>query len=795
MTRWRSVCIPIARLTFVVAILVSISRMAVARPDDPMQTFVAKYCLDCHGSKDPSGDTDLSSFRITELDNADSKFEPSVWERVLRRLQSRQMPPPDAVRPSEPEYVNLISQCDEKLDAYADKYPWPGMPPAVRRMNRNEYRNAVHDLLAVDVSVNEMLPADESSHGFDNVTVTELSPLLLNRYISAAQEISRVAMGGKQRSPGGITTRLPADRTQDTHIEGLPLGTRGGGIIEHTFARDGQYEVQVRLARDRDEEIEGLKEKHELDFLLDRKRVHRLTIEPPKNGDFTNVDKNLKVRFQITAGPHQIGVTFPQRGGSLLEIRRQPFDAAFNRHRHPRREPAIYEIAIVGPFESYAPGESPSRRRLFEGFEGIETVASATATQRSAIAKQILARVMQRAYRRPIDEADFATPMRFFENACETQGFDSGIELALSAILVSPHFLFRVEETPVDAKAGSIYAINDYELASRLSFFLWSSIPDDRLLELAKSNRLHEADVLKAEVDRMLKDARSKSLVENFADQWLYLRNLDSIRPDLRLFPDFDDNLRQAFRKETELLFQCVQREDRSVLDLLTANFSYLNDRLARHYRIPNVIGSHFRRVELEPASHRGGLLRHGSILTVTSYATRTSPTIRGHWILKNVLGNPPPPPPPNVPALKEKQDVANLTVRERLAEHRSNPACASCHNLMDPIGFSLDHFDAVGRWRSHEDEQPIDASGSMPDGSIVRSADELESAILRQSELFAQTLTEKLLTFALGRGVESNDGPEIRRVVSFSRSQDYRFSSLIQGIVASKPFRMRTAP
>jgi hypothetical protein len=385
--------------------------------------------------------------------------------------------------------------------------------------------------------------------------------------------------------------------------------------------------------------------------------------------------------------------------------------------------------------------------------------------------------------------------MRFFENACETQGFDSGIELALSAILVNPHFLFRVEETPADAKAGSIYAINDYELASRLSFFLWSSIPDDRLLELAKSNRLHEADVLKTEVDRMLKDARSQSLVENFADQWLYLRNLDSIRPDLRLFPDFDDNLRQAFRKETELLFQCVQREDRSVLDLLTANFSYLNDRLARHYRIPNVIGSHFRRVELEPSSHRGGLLRHGSILTVTSYATRTSPTIRGHWILKNILGNPPPPPPPNVPALKEKQDVANLTVRERLAEHRSNPACASCHNLMDPIGFSLDNFDAVGRWRSYEDEQLIDASGSMPDGSIVRNADELESAILKQSELFAQTLTEKLLTFALGRGVESNDGPEIRRVVSFSRSQDYRFSSLIQGIVASKPFRMRTAP
>lgn len=795
MTSWRSVRMRIARLTIIVAILVSISRMAVARPDDPIQTFVSKYCLDCHGSKDPSSDLDLSSFRTSELSNADVKFEPSVWERVLRRLQSRQMPPPDAVRPSEPEYLNLISQCDEKLDVYAGKHPWAGTPPAIRRMNRNEYRNAVHDLLAVDVNVNDLLPADESSHGFDNVTVTELSPLLLNRFISAAQEISRVAMGGKQRSPGGVTVRLPADRTQDTHIEGLPLGTRGGGIVEHTFARDGQYEIQVRLARDRDEEIEGLKEKHELDFLLDRKRVHRLTIEPPKNGDFTNVDKNLKVRFQIAAGPHKIGVTFPQHSSSLLEIRRQPFDAAFNRHRHPRREPAVYEITIVGPFESDSPGESPSRRLLFDGIEGIETVTTATAAQRSAIAKQLLAKVMQRAYRRPIEEADFATPMRFFESVSGTQGFDPGIELALSTVLVSPHFLFRVEETPVDVKSGSVYTINDYELASRLSFFLWSSIPDDRLLDLAKSNRLQEEEVLKSEVDRMLKDARSRSLVENFADQWLYLRNLDSIRPDLRLFPDFDDNLRQAFRKETELLFECVQREDRSVLELLTAKFSFLNDRLARHYRIPNVIGSHFRRVELAPESHRGGLLRHGSILTVTSYATRTSPTIRGYWILKNLLGNPPPPPPPNIPALKEKQDRADLTVRERLAEHRSNPACASCHNLMDPIGFSLDHFDAVGRWRNYEDEQPIDASGSMPDGTLIRSAEDLESAILNQSELFAQTLTEKLFTFALGRGIESNDGPEVRRVVSFSRSQDYRFSSLIQGIVASKPFRMRTAP
>ena len=728
------------------------------------------------------------------IDNADNKFDSSTWEKVLRRLQARQMPPADAARPSEEEYASIVLQIAEKLDSLESKHSRPGVVPAVRRMNRFEYHNAIRDLLVVDTNVDELLPADESSHGFDNVTVTELSPLLLNRYISAAQEMSRVALGGKQRSPGGITVRLPADRTQDAHIEGLPLGTRGGGIVEHTFARDGQYEVQVRLARDRDEHIEGLNESHDLDFLLDRNRVHRLKIEPPKNGDHSNVDKNLKARFAISAGSHQVGVTFPQISGSLLEIRRQPFDAAFNRHRHPRREPAIYEITIVGPFESETPGNSPSRQHLFRNIDGIESIASAGPDQRNSVAKKILERVMRLAYRRPVAESDFEIPMRFFADANRSQSFDYGIELSLSAILVNPNFLFRIEDSPSSASTGTTYFINDIELASRLSFFLWSSIPDDRLLELAQANRLHEPETLKGEVDRMLKDSRSKSLVDNFADQWLYLRNLDSIRPDLRLFPDFDDNLRQAFRKETEMLFEYIQQEDRSVMELLTAKFTFVNERLARHYRIPNVVGSQFRRIELEPTSHRGGLLRHGSILTVTSYATRTSPTIRGNWILKNILGTPPPPPPPNVPALKDKQDTANLTVRERLAEHRSNPACATCHDLMDPIGFSLDNFDAVGRWRTFEDEQKIDVTGNMPDGTVVRGAEELESSILKHGELFAQTLTEKLLTFALGRGVDWNDGPAVRRIVTHAKSQEYRFSSIIQGIVASNPFRMRTA-
>jgi hypothetical protein len=763
-------------------------------PAELVRSFVTKYCAECHSGPDPSGEIDLSVLSESAFRGSDDQNDLSTWERVLRQLQARQMPPADSIRPLEAEYQSMTARVNELLDNYALKHPKPGSTPSVRRMNRYEYENAIRDLLDVSIRADEWLPADESSHGFDNVTVTELSPLLLNRYISAAQEISRIALGGKQKNPGGITVRLPADLSQDSHVEGLPIGTRGGGIIEHTFARDGQYELQVRLARDRDEHVEGMKESNSVDFIIDKALVQRLKIEPAKDGDHSKVDADLKVRVSISAGTHRIGVTFPKRTESLLEIRRQPFDASFNRHRHPRREPAVYEISVVGPFDSVIPGNSASRLKLFYGAPSLDTIASLEVENQHAIAKEMLQRVMHRAYRRPIVEADFKVPLSFFAQAHQTGGFEAGIESALASILVNPNFLFRIEETPTDAAPGSIHLLKDFELANRLSFFLWSSIPDDRLLELAKSGTLNQEAVLKGEVSRMLLDPKSKSLVENFADQWLYLRNLDSIRPDLRLFPDFDDNLRQAFRKETELLFECVVKENRNVLDLLSAKFTFLNERLARHYRIPNVIGSHFRRVDVEPSTHRGGLLRHGSILTVTSFATRTSPTIRGSWVLKNVLGTPPPPPPPNVPALKEKQDSSKLTVRERLAEHRSNPACASCHNLMDPLGFALDNFDAVGRWRDFEGESTIDASGSMPDGTVLRGADELETKILERGEMFVQSLLEKLLIFSLGRGVEWSDGPEIRHMVAQAKKDEFRFSALIQAIVFSKPFRMRTA-
>ena len=697
------------------------------------------------------------------------------------------MPPAAAERPAEAEYEAAIRELESLLATYAEAHPRPGTTDAIRRLTRNEYRNAIRDLLAFEIDVNEILPADESSHGFDNITVGELSPTLLSRYITAAQLISRRAIGRLERSPEGVTIRVPADQTQEGHVEGLPLGTRGGIVLNHVFTQEGEYEIQLRLARDRDEVVEGLNEEHKIDVLIDRRRVHRFTITPPKNRDHTNVDANLNAKIKVAAGPHLVGVTFPRTSHSLLEIKRQPFDAAYNRHRHPRPSPAIFEVSIVGPLAATGVGDTPSRERIF-------VRRPATSEEELDCARQIVRSLARRAYRRPPSEEDLETPLRFFRDASRKEGFEAGVEAALAAILVNPNFLFRIEQPSAGASSGEAYAISDLELASRLSFFLWSSIPDDRLLDLAESGRLREPTVLADEVTRMLADPRSASLVTNFASQWLHLRNLESIQPDLRLFPDFDDNLRQAFRRETELLFDCVVREDRSVKDLLDADFTFLDERLAKHYGIPHIYGGHFRRVDLDSGSHRGGVLRHGSILMVTSYATRTSPTIRGNWVLTNILGAPPPPPPPNVPALKEKTHDANLSVRERLAQHRSNPACASCHDLIDPIGFAMDNFDAVGRWRDFDSGQPIDASGILPDGTKIDGIEHLESAIMKRPELFVNTLVEKLLTFALGRGVEPADGPEVRRIVRRAQQDDYRFSTLVSGIVVSKPFQMRVA-
>ncbi len=777
----------------------------------PVKSVVNRYCLDCHDADAKKGKLDLE--RISHDGITQHSDE---WEQVIRKMRARQMPPVGKERPADKAYDDVVANLSTSLDRAAAKNPNPGRTETFRRLNRTEYQNAIRDLLALDIDATALLPKDDASHGFDNVTVGELSPTLLNRYIAAAEKISQLAVGTPHRQPGGDTYRLPPDLTQEEHVEGLPPGTRGGMLLDQTFPRDGEYEIQIRLTRDRNEEVEGLRESHELEVLLDRGRVSLLTVAPPKGDrDFEKVDAHLKVRVPVTAGPHQLGVTFLKNPSALIETRRQPYNAHFNMHRHPRLAPAIYQVSINGPYDSTGPGDSPSRRRIFVSYPGkaalpkgapsiarpeasvdfrSRAMLGALTLGEDACAEKILATLTRRAYRRPITSADLEKPLEFYRNAKAKDGFEAGIEAALTAVLVNPEFLFRIEREPADVAPGAAYRLGDVALASRLSFFLWSSIPDDELLATAERGDLHKPKVLEKQVRRMLADARAENFASNFAGQWLHLRNLESFTPDLRLFPDFDDNLRQSFRRETELHFENMVREDRSVLDLLRADYTFLNERLAKHYGVPNIYGSHFRRVALDQNSERGGLLRQGSVLTVTSYATRTSPVIRGNWILGNLLGTPPPPPPANVPNLKENTVSDSLPMRARLAEHRANAACASCHNLMDPIGFALENFDAIGRWRTVEDGQLIDVAGGLPDGSKFAGVAGLESGLLKHPDLFVSTVTEKLLTFALGRGIESSDAPAVRKIVREAQANDFRFSSVILGVVNSTPFTMRKA-
>lgn len=751
-----------------------------------LQAFLQTWCLDCH-----AGEAAEAGLSLTDLSQLTPSLQNTAWERITKRLRTRQMPPLDVDRPSEAAYVNMLELLEGELLKRYQAAPNPGRTETFRRLTRTEYQNAIRDLLALDIDAREFLPADAASHGFDNVTVGELSPTLLNRYISAARSIAGKAVGRELSAPETRTVRLPGDLTQNVHVAGLPLGTRGGTRIRHTFPLSGEYQVTARLMRDRNEHVEGLTRPHDLVFLLDRQKMHEIRIRPPKDQtEHATVDAQLTTRFRVTAGPHDVGVTFIDDDASLLQIKREPYASQFNYHRHPRQAPAIYEVTITGPYGAIVQDDSPSRRKIFT----VRPPTEATPDEQTMAAQQILRSLMRRAFRRPVTEDDLVVPMDFFESARSSSGFEAGIELAVQSILVNPHFLFRIERDPPDLPNGSVYHIAPFELASRLSFFLWSSLPDEELLQLAEAGTLNRTDVLREQVARMLQDPRAESLVTNFADQWLYLRNLSSITPDARLFPDFDENLRRAFRKETELLFADVVNNDRSVLELIRSDETFLNERLAKHYGIGNVYGNQFRRVTLDAHSHRGGLLRHGSLLTVTSYATRTSPVIRGHWILKNLLGSPPPPPPPDVPDLEDNTVDATLSVRERLTEHRANPVCANCHNLMDPIGFALENFDAVGRWRDVEAGQPINASGELPDGSEFDSVDGLEAALLRRPELFVETLTSKLMTYALGRGMEATDGPAIRQIVDQAAESEYRFSSLVNGIVTSPPFLMRTS-
>jgi len=782
---WFSRALKIAALGMVTACAAT-SQQPTSGPastsDAPPRALIDKYCIGCHNERLKVGGLALNNIASQSIGQ-----NTAVWEKVVRKLRARYMPPVGLPRPDESTYNSAVSSLESSLDRIAAAKPDPGRTDTFRRLNRTEYHNAIRDLLALDIDVSSLLPSDDSSHGFDNVTVGELSPTLLERYLSAAQKISRLAIGGAVRAPGGDTIELPADLTQEQHFDELPFGTRGGTAVHYTFPLDAEYEIQLRLTRDRNEHVEGLREAHQIELTIDGERIQVFTAKPPPaSSDQSIVDKDFHIRVPVKAGSHELAATFIKKPSVLLETDRQPYLAHFNADRHPRIQPALYSISVTGPFNASGPGDTTSRQRIFVCHPQKES-------EQEACAKRILSTLARRAWRGPVKDSELQVPLRFYREARAQAGFEDGIEKALRAVLMSPRFLFRIEQDPAGIAPRTAYALSDLDLASRLSFFLWSSIPDDDLLDAATRGTLKQPAVLKKEVRRMLADPRSEALVNNFAEQWLYLRNLASASPDTRLFPDFDDNLRQAFRRETEMFFESIMREDRNVLDLLRANYTFVNERLAKHYGIPNIYGSRFRRVTFDEGSVRGGLLGQGSVLTVSSYATRTSPVIRGKWVLTNILGSPPPPPPPNVPPLKEAADSGKvLTMRERMAQHRANPACAGCHKLMDPIGFSLENYDAVGRWRTTEGGVPVDAAGSLPDGSTFTGAAGLRQALLRNPELFVTTTAEKLLTYALGRGVEEDDAPAVRGIVRAARADDYRFSSLVLGIVNSTPFQMR---
>jgi hypothetical protein len=749
--------------------------------------FLDRYCATCHNDRLKTGGLSLD-----QVDVSKPGARPELWEKVVRKLHTGVMPPSNAPQPPQSDRLAMLTRLEASLDAAAAAQPNPGRTETLRRLNRTEYQNAIRDLLALDIDAASLLPADESGHGFDNVNVGDLSPTLLDRYISAASKVSRLAVGSTQSSLQSDTFLLPADLTQEDHLPGMPIGTRGGMSRSYAFAQDGEYVIQILLARDLANTVSGLREDrpHELLVLLDREVVATFTVQKPANGDDTLLDKDLTARVPVRAGSHDIGVTFVKVGSSLIDTARQPTQSRFNDRRHPRTAPAISQVSVTGPYGPRGVDDTPSRRRLF-----VCRPAGNDRAQEDRCAGTILSTLMRRAYRRPVTNADVAGPMTFYREARAESGFDAGIAAAVTAVLTNPEFLFRVESDPQKLAANGVYRISALELASRLSFFLWSSIPDDELLDAAVRGRLTLPGELEKQARRMLTDRRSFNLATNFAGQWLRLRNIETVNPNASLYRDFDDNLRQAFRQETELFFDSVLREDRSVLTFIRADYTFLNERLAKHYGIPTVHGSRFRRVTLAPDSRRGGLLRQGSVLSVTSYATRTSPILRGVMVLSNIFGAPPSPPPPDVPALDESIVAANLPMRQRLAAHRTNAVCASCHRTIDPVGFSLENFDAIGQWRDTEaDGQPVDSLGALPGAAEHRGVTGLEDALLSRPELFATTLTENLLTFALGRGVEHYDAPAIRGIVRAAQQDGYRLSSLILGIVKSVPFQMRRA-
>jgi len=780
------------------------------------RAVVNQYCLTCHNERLKTAGMVLEG-RNFENPSEDAP----VWEKVIRKLQTRQMPPAGMPRPEPAVYDAFASYLVTSLDRSAAAQPNPGRP-ALHRMNRTEYANAIRDLLALDgdaIDIGSLLPADDAGYGFDNIgDVLTVSPMLMEGYMTAARKIARLAVGDPSAQPVLDTYDVPRFVMQNDRMgEELPLGSRGGIAVRHHFPVDAEYTLRIEMQRNGKTYILGLDRAHRMDVRLDGAKIKEFTVGGDFQGDEGQLgsyqvrsfeqgeyeryrmyaDKDLELRFRAKAGTRLIAITFPNETAEIEGVYEPPVtDYAYAMdYGRPDMSPAVSTVTIGGPYDVAGKGETESRRRIF-------VCTPANSDEQEPCARRILSRLARLAYRRPVTNADVDDLLGLYragraeggtEGGTAEGGFEEGVEAALQRILVDPEFLFRIERDPAGAAPRSPYRLSGLELASRLSFFLWSSIPDDELLTLAEQGKLHDPSVLEAQARRLLADPRSKALVDNFAGQWLYLRNVARAWPNPDAFPEFDANLRNAFQRESSLFVESMIREDRSVLDLLRADYTFVNERLARHYGIPNIYGSHFRRITLAD-ENRQGLIGQGSILTVTSYATRTSPTIRGKWLLENILGMPPPPPPADVPSLDEKKgdDGKPLTVRQQLEIHRANPVCASCHKVMDPLGFALENFDGTGKWRATDGGKPIDSSGVTPDGFEMQGPADLRQFLVSHPEQFVQTATERLLTYALGRGVEYYDMPVVRKIMREAAPGGYRWSALLVGIVRSMPFQMR---
>jgi mono/diheme cytochrome c family protein len=770
----------------------------------PARALLDRYCVTCHNSRLKTAGLLLDRVDADRVDR-----ERDLWEKIARKLRTREMPPPAAPRPDDATYRNVTSLIETALDGVARATPHPGRVP-IHRLNRTEYVNAVRDLLALELDGRSLLPGDEPDpYGFDNVaSVLTVSPSLLESYMSAASTVSRLAIGDPMINPVVETFKVPTALVQDDRSgERQPFGSRGGISFRYQFPLDGEYSIRVVLKRQLYLYLIGMGEPHQIDVRLDGVLLKRFTIggegqgltapesfagntqgTPEWEAYMHTADAGLELRVRAKAGPQDVSVSFVRKYWEP-EGAQQPPQRGFARTTNELYygDPAVDSVLIGGPYQGVVVNDTPSRRKIF-------SCRPATSAAEDGCAAKILSTLARRAYRRPVTERELQTLLSFYKAGRAEGGFDAGIQRGLRRILAAPSFLFRVERGPANVAPGTAYRLDPIDLASRLSFFLWSSIPDDELLDAAVRGTLDRPAGLEHELRRMLADPRSRALVDNFANQWLKLGKLSGVVPDVDEFPAFDENLREAMQQETRLFIASQLQDDRSVMDVLTANYTFVNERLARHYGIANVYGSRFRRVEFADGI-RGGLLGQASILTVTSYPNRTSPVLRGRWLLENMLGAPPPAPPPDVPALKENgSDGARRSVRDRLEAHRKNPSCAVCHVRMDPLGFSLENFDALGTWRTVSDGAPIDASAALPDGSRFQGVSGLKTLLLSHREDFIRTFTEKLLAYAIGRGLEYDDLPAVRQIVRDSAAEDHRWSSIIRGIVQSVPFGMSTS-